>query len=284
MLEYHFGGAPECPVCVAGQQKRPDPTPGRWEPSNIAALGIVFNPMVITTIMAVGRAREWLKYAAARDAAGEYSPWHAYIRSNAIWALVISAFQPTVAFFLFAGVFMIVDINLPKDEPFNERAEVLSMLEHERAVVRSIGLCQLADIGAQADETSTVTNALRREIMDIGIACGEMAYAQASGNPLTERYVQQTVSVRDALLTRLARFDPAGDAPSLLVLERELSPPATAGIASFGTYTSADRGVDEAVLSALLTLAAHENTSSVVHRPLEMQCALHDDAIAIVRS
>ncbi len=278
VLEYHFGGASECPVCVAGQQKRPDPTPGRWEPSNIAALGIVFNPMLITTIMAVGRAREWLKYAAARDAAGEYSPWHAYIRSNAIWALVISAFQPMMAFFLFSMVFFVVDIDMPKDEPFNERSEVLALLEHERTVVRSIGLCQLVDIGAQADETSTVSNALRRELTDGGIACGEIAYSEASGTPISERYAQQPVAVRDALLTRFANTAEPQNAAGLLRMEQELSPPARAGILSFS------RNHTPAVIHALVALAGHDNTRAVAHHTLNVMCSSDEDAGPVVHA
>ncbi len=267
VLEYHFGGATECPVCVAGQTARPDPTPGRWEPSNVAALGIVFNPVLITSIMAVGRAREWLKYAAARDAAGEYSPWHAYIRSNAIWALVISAFQPTLAFFLFSMVFLVVDIDTPKDEPFNEHAEVLSLLEHERAAVRSIGLCQLAEIGARAEDTATVSNAMRRELTDIGIACGEIAYSHASGTPLSERYAQQPVAVRNALLTRFATGGEPQNAAPLLRMEQELSPPATAGILSFAHADA------PALIHALVALTDHDNTRAVAHHTLNMMCA-----------
>lgn len=271
VLEYHFGGASECPVCVAGQQKRPDPTPGRWEPSNIAALGIVFNPMLITTIMAVGRAREWLKYAAARDAAGEYSPWHAYIRSNAIWALVISAFQPMMAFFLFSMVFFVVDIDMPKDEPLDERAEVLALLEHERAAVRSIGLCQLAEIGARTQDTATVSNAMRRELTDVGIACGEIAYSHASGTPMTERYAQQPVAVRNELLTRFADRGETQTAAQLLRMEHDLSPPATTGILGFSHTTA------PAVIHALVALVGHDNTRPVAHHTLNRICAVHED-------
>lgn len=271
VLESHFEDPEHCPVCVESTKTRPDPTPGRWNPTSIAALAVLLNPAFVITFFALARSREWLRFADARDAQGSYGPWHPHIRTNAMWAIAISAFQPLVAFFIVAGIFLAADVDRPRPEPFDERAEILSLLEHAKPAVRALALCQLDEIRPQPEDATAIATALRRELPTLGIACGELAFADASGRPVAERYARQSVDVRDALLTRLSRRDLPLEAPTLLLQEMELNPVARAGIDSFSTVVVVTP--DDALVSTFLRLAANDTTRVAAYRPLATMCA-----------
>lgn len=269
VLEYHFGGGNVCPICIEGTKPQPDPTPGKWAPLSIGLLSIVVNPMFLSSMYAIGRARAWLHYAATRDAEGEYSPWHASIRSNAIWALALTAGQPLMVFFIVASIVATHDVPPPvESSPFDERSEILAMLENPSAPIRALALCQLDELPADPDDAPAIANALRRELPDLGIACGELAFAHASGSSIAERYTQQPVPVRDAILTRLADRDAQDEATLLLLEEMELEPVAAAGIESFTNVVP-----DDDLAAAFIALTVNESTRNAARRPLATMCA-----------
>lgn len=196
-----------CPVCVAGMHApRPHPTPGKWAPTSLGVLSLFVNPMFVTSVFAIGRARSWLEYADTRDASGEHSHWHAQLRSNAIWGMVLAAFQPIAlaVTLTMSFAFQGEPVEPAPAEAHDERAEILALLESDDSEARQVAMCQLDATAPHAEDRRLIESAMRSGDAETQ-ACGHLALATLVGVPIAHGFIEIPIEVRAAMLDVLER-------------------------------------------------------------------------------
>jgi hypothetical protein len=156
---------------------------GKWSPLGVGLLSIVFDPMLIVSVVAVRRALSDLTRVRAHESLGHWSPAHARVRNHAVWGLVLGLGRPLFVVAMLVAVCAGAGTESPRYDgdlerplPFRptELDEILSQLASPDVIDGDVAVSHLWGIPLDADGALRVLEAVRGRVAH-GLRASDMA-------------------------------------------------------------------------------------------------------------